>query len=117
MSILKLITVFNKQQKIPEIRSVNSVKLSVTGFPEEAIFSLDGQNILVCDVPGLWADVIRQGDIQVTDGGLLSFTPGLLWFTEKADSTHWIIVGIFHSNSKRKTVFSECMELMAQLVS
>ena len=58
-------------QALPEICSVDGVKLAVARLSEEAVLGLDGEDVLVTDVVGLGVDLLRQGEVEVADGAIV----------------------------------------------
>ena len=104
-------------QTLPEICSVDGVKLAVARLSEEAVLGLDGEDVLVTDVVGLGVDLLGQGEVEVTDGALLDLTAGLSRLPEEADPAQTLVVWILDSTVEGKTVLSEGVELVTELVS
>ena len=96
---------------------MDGVKLAVAGLPQEAVLGLDGHQVVVSNIVRLGVDFLREADVEVTDRWLLDLAPSQAGLAEEADPTNSLIIGILDPDIERKTIFSEGVELVEQLVS
>ena len=103
--------------ELPEISSVNGVELAIPSLSEEAVLGLDRDQVLVRHVARLRVDLLRQTDVEVADGLLLHLVLGLPRLPGEADPADGLVVGVLDSDVEGKTILSEGVELVVQLVS